>query len=86
MFRSLVALAIFLSVQPAFGTLYASMDLLPQDKEYDYIVVGGKCSLHLWARVNNRGHLSAGIGGGVVAKRLAEDLNRNVLVIEAGIK
>jgi hypothetical protein len=40
--QRLVALSILFSVEPALGALYDSMSSLPQNKQYDYIIVGGE--------------------------------------------
>jgi hypothetical protein len=42
MLRHLLLLASLVSIEPALGALYEDMASLPTDKDYDYIIVGGK--------------------------------------------
>jgi hypothetical protein len=38
----LVSLCVLCNIKPAFGALYDGISSLPQDKQYDYVIVGGQ--------------------------------------------
>jgi hypothetical protein len=85
--KNLVLVSVLLSVEPALGALYDGMSWLPEGKQYDYIIVGCEFFLPFQSSFDLREterHLVAGTAGGVLARRLSENPNRNVLVIEAG--
>lgn len=70
-------------IHTAFGALLVqSVDDLPHGGTYDFIVVGGKENFAFEFIISRS--CTAGVGGGVVASRLAENPNWKVLVIEAG--
>ena len=83
----LAALSASLALRPVLGAIYTDPSVLPKT-QYDYVVVGGPYLLPFSCR-RQTAHVevfAAGIGGGVVASRLAEVPGNKVLLIEAGFR
>jgi len=73
------------SIHTAFGALLVqSVEDLPQRVTYDFIVAGGKADRNFGSGITVSRSCTGGVGGGVVASRLAENPDWKVLVIEAG--
>jgi hypothetical protein len=81
-----LAFALSLTTTGTLAALYTDYSQLPAGKVYDYIVVGGQSHPNqIEVKLDSR-HLAAGLAGSTVATRLSENPNRNVLVLEAGVK
>lgn len=65
------------------AAVYGSIDELPTT-EFDFIVIGGKCQNKLLCQLTEQNMRIGGTAGPVVANRLTERADFDVLVIEAG--
>lgn len=67
-----------------FGTPYPQRTLQQLEKEYDYVIIGGESNVvyNSYSTLNSSD--TGGTAGCVLARRLAEDRNCSVLLVERG--
>jgi choline dehydrogenase len=73
---------VFLNIS-VWAKLFTDPSQLPNNSEYDFIIVGGSSSLKSFRY--NMTIFAAGTAGNVLANRLTENSTFKVLVLEAGI-
>jgi choline dehydrogenase len=78
------ALALLSSHFARAAIIYQHPDNLPDRVDYDFIVAGGTSSSRVCQKLLYEIMFKGGTAGLVVASRLAENPQWNVLVIEAG--
>lgn len=79
--RSLLLLGV--AIAQTYGAIYNQASQLPTDA-YDCIVVGGTFPIPRTHGTNSSETIVGGTAGNVVANCLTEDINIQVLVLEAG--